>query len=238
MYHSPDTLEWSYASLFGAFIGYSLHWLMSWSEWRRLRGHNHMTLVEFLYADPPGFLIGLVATIFVYFSLPLVGEWPWIVERIGFVPKVNFFSAAVTAYFSNSIAIKLRNMSRKIEREDSDDEPPRGGNGSDKLPALFIGLLLTLMVPVTLRADEVQPEPNRPDIDGHPLTSVVVTQCNLIVVVYMTMPDGRLLRFDKSARISSDQLMTMAYSAVRSERVEVDCKGDDGAVGYEKHDPI
>ncbi len=74
-------------------------------------------------------------------------------------------------------------------------------------------------------------------VEGHPLTSVVVTQCNLIVAVYMTMPDGRLLRFDKSANVPSEQLMHMAYSAARSERIEVSCN-DAGAAGYETHEPI
>jgi hypothetical protein len=84
---------------------------------------------------------------------------------------------------------------------------------------------------------EVPAEKEAPKVEGHPLTSVVVTQCNLIVAVYMTMPDGRLLRFDKSAAVPSEQLMTMAYSATRSERVEVSCN-DAGAAGYEKHDPV
>jgi hypothetical protein len=84
---------------------------------------------------------------------------------------------------------------------------------------------------------EVPVEKAAPKVEGHPLTSVVVTQCNLIVAVYMTMPDGRLLRFDKSAAVPSEQLMTMAYSATRSERVEVSCN-DTGAAGYEKHDPV
>jgi hypothetical protein len=84
---------------------------------------------------------------------------------------------------------------------------------------------------------EVSVEKSAPQVEGHPLTSVVVTQCNLIVAVYMTMEDGRLLRFDKSAEIPSDQLMSMAYSATRSERVEVSCN-DTGASGYEKHEPV
>jgi hypothetical protein len=84
---------------------------------------------------------------------------------------------------------------------------------------------------------EVPVEKEAPKVEGHPLTSVVVTQCNMIVAVYMTMPDGRLLRFDKSAAVPSEQLMTMAYSATRSERVEVSCN-DTGAAGYEKHDPV
>jgi len=83
---------------------------------------------------------------------------------------------------------------------------------------------------------EVPAEKNAPDVAGHPLTSVVVTQCNLIVAVYVTMPDGRLLRFDHTAAVPADQLLAMAYTATRSERVEVSCN-DAGAVGYERHDP-
>jgi hypothetical protein len=75
-----------------------------------------------------------------------------------------------------------------------------------------------------------------PTVEGHPLTSVVVTQCNLVVVVYMTMPDGRLLRFDKGSDIPADQLVSIAYTATRSERVEVSCEGL-GTAGYETHVP-
>ena len=84
---------------------------------------------------------------------------------------------------------------------------------------------------------EVAPEKDAPAVPGHPLTSVVVTQCNLIVAVYLTMPDGSLLRFDSSASVPAGQLLQMAYTATRSERVEVSCN-DTGAVGYEKHDPV
>ena len=84
---------------------------------------------------------------------------------------------------------------------------------------------------------EVPVEKDAPQIDGHPMTAVVVTQCNLIVAVYMTMPDGRLLRFDQSNAVPSEDLLTMAYSATRSERVEVSCNNM-GAAGYEKHDPV
>jgi hypothetical protein len=83
---------------------------------------------------------------------------------------------------------------------------------------------------------EVPVEKDAPNLQGHPLTAVVVTQCNLIVAVYMTMSDGTLLRFDSSAKVSADQLLQMAYTATRSERVEVSCN-DSGAVGYEKHEP-
>ena len=102
---------------------------------------------------------------------------------------------------------------------------------------LICALLAAAMSTCIAVAAEVPVEHNAPKIDGHPLTSVVVTQCNLIVAVYMTMPDGRLLRFDKSAEIPYDQLLTMAYSATRSERMEVSCN-ETGAIGYEKHEPV
>jgi len=74
-------------------------------------------------------------------------------------------------------------------------------------------------------------------VDGHPLTSVVITQCNLIVAVYVTMPDGRLLRFDKSTDVPADKMVSMAYTAGRSERIEVACESNGiGVVGYEKHE--
>lgn len=75
-----------------------------------------------------------------------------------------------------------------------------------------------------------------PVIEGHPLTSVVVTQCNLVVAVYMTMQDGKLLRFDSKANVPAEDLVAMAYTATRSERVEVSCNGT-GVTGYETHLP-
>jgi hypothetical protein len=84
---------------------------------------------------------------------------------------------------------------------------------------------------------EVPLEKDAPQVKDHPLTSVVVTQCNLIVAVYMTMQDGRLLRFDQNSKVPADQLMQMAYTATRSERVEVSCN-DSGTVGYETHNPV
>lgn len=84
---------------------------------------------------------------------------------------------------------------------------------------------------------DIEPQQDSPAVQGHPLTSVVVTQCNLIVAVYMTMQDGSLLRFDSKAKVPADQLLQMAYAAPRSERVEVSCN-DTGVVGFEKHDPL
>jgi hypothetical protein len=73
-------------------------------------------------------------------------------------------------------------------------------------------------------------------VDGQPLTAVIVTQCSLLVVVYFTTSDGRLLRFDKASGVPFDRLLSAASSAIRNERVEVSCNGE-GAVGYERHDP-
>lgn len=90
--------------------------------------------------------------------------------------------------------------------------------------------------PKVARGAAIGEEKNAPVVEGHPMTSVVVTQCNLVVAVYMTMPDGRLLRFDKNASIPAEELVSMAYTATRSERVEVSCDGN-GVAGYEKHEP-
>ena len=75
-----------------------------------------------------------------------------------------------------------------------------------------------------------------PIVEGHPLTAVVVTQCNLVVAVYMTMSDGRLLRFDSKTNTPADQRVSIAYTATRSGRVEVSCEGI-GAAGFETHGP-
>ena len=75
-------------------------------------------------------------------------------------------------------------------------------------------------------ASEVAPNPEVNVRDGQPLTAVVVTQCNLVVAVYFTMQDGKLIRFDKNAgpSIKAEDLVDLAYnSAKRSERVEVGC---------------
>lgn len=89
----------------------------------------------------------------------------------------------------------------------------------------------------TAHSTEVPVEKNAPQVTGHPLTAVVVTQCNLLVAVYLTMPDGRLLRYDHTASVPADRLVQMAYTATRSERVEVSCN-DQGVSGYERHEPL
>ena len=75
-------------------------------------------------------------------------------------------------------------------------------------------------------ASEIAQNPEVNVREGQPLTAVVVTQCNLVVAVYFTMQDGKLIRFDKNAgsSIKAEDLVTLAYdSAKRSERVEVGC---------------
>lgn len=113
--------------------------------------------------------------------------------------------------------------------------PPDSGAVAKML--LILCVIAIAAIAPRAYATEIPIERNAPKVEGHPLTSIVVTQCNLIVAVYMTMPDGRLLRFDKSAAMPPGELMQMAYSAVRSERIEVSCN-DTGEVGHEKHGPV
>ena len=100
----------------------------------------------------------------------------------------------------------------------------------------FATLMTLLAAGSVAQATEVPENADATVVEGHPLTSVVITQCNLIVAVYLTMQDGKLLRYDKSSSVPADKMISMAYSATRSERVEVACEsGGVGAVGYEKH---
>jgi len=50
------------------------------------------------------------------------------------------------------------------------------------------------------------------------------------------MPDGKLPKFDQSASVPAEQLLTMAFTARRSERVGVSCN-DLGSVGHD-HGPL
>lgn len=103
--------------------------------------------------------------------------------------------------------------------------------------AMFYTLAWLFLIVLTVavgRAEEVPPTMPDHVVDGGPLTAVVVTQCNLVVAVYLTMQDGKLLRIDKSAGVPIDRLLALAYSAARSERVEVSCNSE-GVVGFEGH---
>jgi hypothetical protein len=93
--------------------------------------------------------------------------------------------------------------------------------------SFFAWLVLVVMIAAVGRAAE-------PEKVVRPLTAVVVTQCNLVVVVYLTAPDGSLHRYDKSSGMPFEALLELAYSAEHSERVEVSCNSQ-GVVGFEGH---
>ena len=114
---------------------------------------------------------------------------------------------------------------------------PRADTPTSAATAACVGTECGAAVLRIAEHTEVPVERNAPVLKGHPLTSVVVTQCNLIVAVYLTLQDGRLLRFDHTSKVPAEQLLQMAYTATRSERVEVSCN-DTGVVGYEAHKPV
>lgn len=106
------------------------------------------------------------------------------------------------------------------------------GNTNDESPILFSQDGKAAAV----NGAEIGPAKDVPIVEGRPLTSVVVTQCNMVIAVYMTMNDGRLLRFDSKTNVPAEQLVSIAYTATRSERVEVSCDNV-GAAGFETHAP-
>lgn len=103
----------------------------------------------------------------------------------------------------------------------------------------FLFVLAVLICITTAAAAEVPRDPNAPPlIEGHPLTAVVVTQCNLIVAAYITTSNGKLYRFDVTSqdKIPADKLLELAYSAARSERIEISCDGSKAA--FESHGDV
>jgi len=121
MHHVSESLDWSYTSILGAILGYILHVMMSWKEWRKLAGKPCLTLRAFLADDIPGQVTGFLCVVFVYGSLSALSQWDGMKQMVGFVPKVDFFSAAVTAFTAQGICIKLMNMLRKVT---GPDDPP------------------------------------------------------------------------------------------------------------------
>lgn len=91
-----------------------------------------------------------------------------------------------------------------------------------KLVAIAVVGYAVAMVAVSalLRAEEI-PEEQKP------LTGILITQCNEVVAGYVTMPDGRLQRFDKNdeAQMSSPALQALIMSAKSKERIEIGCDG-------------
>ena len=135
------------------------------------------------------------------------------------------------------LALSLTVGCASLPRNTSAPGASNAGNATAAATPSGVAASSTAQVLSVAHTTEVPVEKNAPATPGRPLTSVVVTQCNLIVAVYLTMPDGRLLRFDKSAAVPAEQLLSMAYTAARSERVEVSCE-QAGAVGYEHHEEL
>lgn len=90
----------------------------------------------------------------------------------------------------------------------------------------------------SVQGAQVQPDHAIETIEGQPLTAIVVTQCNLIEAVYLTMPDGKLLRFSANQleKIPAGDLVGFVYTRAKvSERIETDCRGAAGLPQFEKH---
>lgn len=113
MNHVSESLSWSYLSLFGAALGYALHVVMSWGEWRKVGNRPDMSLLAFLINDPPTQITGVIVVVFIYCSLSVASQIEVLKLLIGFQPKVDFFSAFVTALASQSIGVKMANMLKK-----------------------------------------------------------------------------------------------------------------------------
>lgn len=114
MNHVTESLDWSYMSIFGAMLGYLLHIVMSWGEWRKISKQPDMTVKGFMQADPATQITGLILVIFVYCSLSVLSQLDFMKDMLGFTPKVDFFGAFVTAFTSQGIGVKLANMLKKI----------------------------------------------------------------------------------------------------------------------------
>src|SRR5581483_2086115 len=100
--------------------------------------------------------------------------------------RTIFLAAAIASAVLQGCAASPRSARADSNVTGSDvnhDSASASQNGSKAEPSIHVA-----------QVTEVPVEPNAPDVAGHPMTSVVVTR-NLIVAVYMTMPDGRLLRF-------------------------------------------
>lgn len=114
MNHVSESLDWSYMSIFGAVLGWVLHVLMSWAEWRKLSKQPDLTLRGFLIDDLVNQVIGFVCVVVVYCSLSVLSQWDVMKDAVGFTPKVDFFSAFMTAFASQGIILKLLNALKKI----------------------------------------------------------------------------------------------------------------------------
>jgi hypothetical protein len=112
-----DGLFFTAPSALGAVLGYLLHLTLSWGEWRKISG-NKLGFREFAMNDPPSQIAGILSVIITYLSLPALGEIEWVKAAIGFNLTPNFFSAVIIAFVAQAVAVKLRNISRKINGGD------------------------------------------------------------------------------------------------------------------------
>jgi len=72
-------------------------------------------------------------------------------------------------------------------------------------------------------SQEIKPNYDGPEIPEQPLTAVVITQCNGLVVAMITTHDGRLIAFDKTSGLPASDVLVLAAKAKISQRVEVAC---------------
>lgn len=114
---TDEALFFTWPTALGAFLGYTLHVVLSWGEWRKLSANKALGFREFVLGDPPAQIAGVLSVLITYFSLPLLGELQWVRSTIGFELKPNFLSATAVSFVAQSIAVKLRNIARKIDTE-------------------------------------------------------------------------------------------------------------------------
>jgi hypothetical protein len=114
MNHVSESLDWSYMSLFGAALGYLLHLTMSWAEWRKISKQPDMSLWAFIAGDPASQATGVIIVVALYCSLSALSQWDGIKDIVGFVPRVDFIGAFMTAFTSQGFGVKLANIYRRV----------------------------------------------------------------------------------------------------------------------------
>lgn len=117
MNHVSESFDWSYMSVFGAVLGYLLHLMLSWKEWAKISKQTDLTFWCFIRNDPATQIAGAILVVFVYCSLTALSQLDWMQQALGFVPKVNFFSAFMTAFTSQGVGVKLANIARKFNTD-------------------------------------------------------------------------------------------------------------------------
>lgn len=106
---APEDLVWSVSTLFGGFLGISLHVCFSWGEWRKLTAKS-IGLVQYVHEDLPGFMVAWILATIAYFGLPVLGSIPAVQSFMGFAPGMNFLSAAAATYIASSLGYKVRSF--------------------------------------------------------------------------------------------------------------------------------